>query len=251
MVKRIVRIIVPLITCAVLFAQEKGNVWRTWYLKPAAGKIIQLEKGLKDHVEKFHGKGQWPEYYHDILTGPNAGSLMGWSGPHTFKAFDDRVRSDADFKHWGKYVAPYVDNTDANISLIVTEKDLSYKPKSKGPYWHLSYNVIRPGAHGEYVEFLEAIKQTKMANKNPLSHNIYRVASGKYPDTWIWEYPGKSIMEISGSMQSPAGQLGMADVIGEKEAKRMNAIYQKVVKYRVREILKDRPDLSSPEDNNE
>jgi hypothetical protein len=31
----------------------------------------------------------------------------------------------------------------------------------------------------------------------------------------------------------------------------MNAIYQKVVKYRVREILKDRPDLSSPEDNNE
>jgi hypothetical protein len=59
------------------------------------------------------------------------------------------------------------------------------------------------------------------------------------------------MVEISGSMQSPAGQLGMADVIGEKEAKRMNAIYQKVVKYRVREILKDRPDLSSPEDNNE
>ena len=50
MIKRIVRIIVPLITCAVLFAQEKGNVWRTWYLKPAAGKIVQLEEGLKDHV---------------------------------------------------------------------------------------------------------------------------------------------------------------------------------------------------------
>jgi hypothetical protein len=29
----------------------------------------------------------------------------------------------------------------------------------------------------------------------------------------------------------------------------MNAIYQKVVKYRVREIIKTRRDLSSPENN--
>jgi hypothetical protein len=75
------------------------------------------------------------------------------------------------------------------------------------------------------------------------------VASGKYPDTWIWEYPGKSMEEISNSMQTPAGQLGMDEVLGEKEAKRMNAIYQKVVKYRVREIIKTRRDLSSPENN--
>ena len=246
MKKRILGIIIPLITCAMLVAQESGNVWRTWYLKPVAEKISQLEKGLKDHVEKFHGKGQWPEYYHDVLTGPNAGSLMGWSGPHTFKAMDNRVRSPEDFKHWEKYVVPFVDNNaNTGISLIIFEKDLSYKPKTKGPYWHLSHNVVRPGAHGEYIEFVEAGKKTKTANKDPLSHNIYRVASGKYPDTWIWEYPGKSMNEISGSMQSPANQLGMSDVLGEKEAKRLNAIYQKVVKYRVREILKDRPDLSS------
>jgi hypothetical protein len=50
-------------------------------------------------------------------------------------------------------------------------------------------------------------------------------------------------------MQTPAGQLGMDEVLGEKEAKRMNAIYQKVVKYRVREIIKTRRDLSSPENN--
>jgi len=250
MMKRIVGIVVPLLTCAVLIAQEKGNVWRTWYLKPADGKVAQLEKGLKDHVEKFHGKGQWPEYYHDILTGPNAGLLMGWSGPHTFKAMDERVRSPEDFKHWQKYVAPYVDNnSNTGISFMVYEKDLSYNPKLKGPYWHYSYNMVRPGAHGEYIEFLEAIKKTKAANKDPLSHNIYRVASGKYPDAWVWEYPGESLEEISGSMQSPAGQLGMDDVLGEEEAKRLNAIYQKVVKYRVREIIKTRRDLSTPEDN--
>ena len=59
----------------------------------------------------------------------------------------------------------------------------------------------------------------------------------------------KSMEEISSSMQTPAGQLGMDEVLGEKEAKRMNGIYQKVVKYRVREIIKTRRDLSSPENN--
>jgi hypothetical protein len=40
MLKRILAVIIPLLTCAALVAQEKGNVWRTWYLKPAAGKIV-------------------------------------------------------------------------------------------------------------------------------------------------------------------------------------------------------------------
>ena len=56
-------------------------------------------------------------------------------------------------------------------------------------------------------------------------------------------------MKFQGVCNPPANQLGMSDVLGEKEAKRLNAIYQKVVKYRVREILKDRPDLSSPKNN--
>ena len=29
MIKRIVGILIPLMTCATLFAQENGNVWRT------------------------------------------------------------------------------------------------------------------------------------------------------------------------------------------------------------------------------
>ena len=50
-------------------------------------------KSIKDHVAKNHGDGQWPEYYYDVLSGPNFGSLMGWSGPHTWKDFDERERS--------------------------------------------------------------------------------------------------------------------------------------------------------------
>ena len=37
-----------------------------------------------------------------------------------------------------------------------------------------------------------------------------------------------------------------ASTLGEKETKRLNQIYQKVVKSRMREIIKFRPDLSTP-----
>ena len=90
-----------------LFGQsDDQELWTTWYLKPLHGKPKQLEKGIIDHVKKHHGQGGWPEYYFEILSGPNQGSFAGWSGPHTWKAFDERVRSQADVRHWNQYVAP-------------------------------------------------------------------------------------------------------------------------------------------------
>ena len=100
-----------------LIAQEEEEVWRVWYMKPVQGKAEQLQKGLKAHVAKNHGEGQWPEYYYDVLSGPNFGSLMGWSGPHTWKDFDERVRSQADVDHWNRYVAPYQDNSSTGTDF--------------------------------------------------------------------------------------------------------------------------------------
>ena len=42
------------------------------------GKAKQLEKGLTDHIEKFHPAGGWPEYFFEVISGPNTGSLMGF-----------------------------------------------------------------------------------------------------------------------------------------------------------------------------
>ena len=248
MIKRILSTFLSLMMVSFLIGQNNKNVWRTWYITAKDGKVKQLEKGLAEHVAKFHGPGSWPEYYFDILSGPNAGSLMGFSGPHTWKDFDDRERSQADVDHWNKYVLPNSVNNNS-IDFWVFSPDLTYEEETN-EYFHISYNYLTPGTDAEYVEFLEAVKKTKEANKSPVNHEIYKVVSGKNPDTWVWLYPMKNMEELNGSTQIVGGGLSMASVLGEKEAKRLNKIYQKVVKSRMREIIKSRPDLSTSSNNN-
>ena len=48
---------------------ERKTIFKTWYMKPAQGKSKMLQNGLKDHVSKFHGEGQWSEYYFEVLSG--------------------------------------------------------------------------------------------------------------------------------------------------------------------------------------
>ncbi len=232
--------------CLVGAQDTDQTVWRTWYMTPKDGKVKQLEKGLADHVKKFHGKGSWPEEYFDVLSGPNSGSLMGFSGPHTWKAFDDRVRSQGDIDHYSKYVLPYSDNKNNSIDFWVHAPAVSYKPKIYSDSFHLSYNYIVPGTDAEYYEFLEGFKKSKELNKSSDTHEIYKTVSGENPDTWIWVYPISNMEELSGSTQLIAGGGSMAAALGEKEAERLNKIYKKVVKSRMREIIKFRPDLSTP-----
>ena len=57
MMKRILGIIIPLIICATLVAQENANIYRVVYIKPKAGQKEQFLSGLKEHTKKHHSKG--------------------------------------------------------------------------------------------------------------------------------------------------------------------------------------------------
>ena len=248
--KRILLAIIYTLSLSSIFAQDNSQeIWRVWYMTAKDGKVKQLEKGLADHVAKHHGAGDWPEYYFDVISGPNSGSLMGFSGPHTWKAFDDRVRSQADFDHWNKFILPYTDNKNNSIDFWLFAPQLSHKPKN-AEYYHLSHNYILPGSDQEYVEFLEGFKKSKVLSKSSVTHEIYKVVTGKNPDTWVWVYPVANMEELSESTQLTGGGSAMSETLGEKEFKRLNKIYQKVVKSRMRELIKARPDLSSPSTNN-
>ena len=120
--------------CFLIAQDSDQEIWSTWYMKPIHGKAKQLEKGLIDHVKKHHGQGEWPEYYFEILNGPNEGSFAAWSGPHTWKAFDERVRSQADLNHWNQYVAPFADMSDSDQTHDENgdDRDADLPPPVKG-----------------------------------------------------------------------------------------------------------------------
>ena len=249
--KQFILAIMYVFSLNILIAQEdKEEVWRVWYMKPVQGKAEQLENGLKAHVAKNHGEGQWPEYYYSVLSGPNFGSLMGWSGPHTWKAFDERERSQSDVDHWNRYVAPYVDNSNPGTEFLVFHSDLSYdRPQSDGPWppiFHLSWNYTAPGTGSEYMEVAKAQVESKTKNKSENYHRIYHTASGSNPDAWLYEYPVESMEGLKKSTGVGGGG-GWEKIFGKAKADQLRQIYQSSVKSRMREIIKERKDLSSPE----
>ena len=52
--KRIVGIVIPLLTCAMIIAQENADVYRVHYLKPVRGAEDKLLAGIKEHNKKHH-----------------------------------------------------------------------------------------------------------------------------------------------------------------------------------------------------
>lgn len=247
-------IIITFIYCLSLtfaIAQEgEKNVWRVSYMKPKAGMVDQFEKGLKDHVEKHHGSGEWPEYHFRVISGPNFGSYMKFTGPHSWKSFDDRVRSQADINHSKKYLNPYMEWGNSSPAFWVYSEELSYKP-SQWKLAHLSYNYTVPGTGNEYIEVLKSNKKVKVANKSNDPHEIYKIVSGQNPDTWVWAYPMEKMEDMSATSGISGGGSGAAEkVLGKSESDRINKIYKKIVKSRMREVIRFRADLSTPAGDN-
>ena len=234
--------------CIICAQNEEKTIFRTWYMKPVQGKSVQLEKGLKDHVYKFHGEGKWPEYYFEVLSGPNSGSFAGWSGPHTWKDFDERKRSKGDFDHWIKYVAPFVDNSNSDgIMFLSRKEDIGYGSGAWTNYYHLSWNIIHPGTGGQYREIAALSKKVKEATNSKNHHNIYQLISGVNADMWLWEYPINSMEELSMSTGGSGSSLSdFEKVLGKKEAEKFGELYRSTIKKRIRELQKLRPDMSSP-----
>lgn len=252
--KKLLLSIIYMLSINIVFSQnqntldESKTIFRTWYMKPAQGKSQMLQKGLKAHVSKFHGEGQWPEYYFEVLSGPNSGSFAGWSGPHTWKEFDERERSEGDYKHWSKHVEPYLDNSNSSGVILLSRKyDLGHGPSAWTNYYHLSWNVIHPGTGAQYREIANLSKKVKEATNSINHHNIYQVVSGYNADMWLWEYPINSMDEMSMSTGGAGSSLNNFEkVLGKQGADRFRELYKATIKHRVRELQKLVPDMSSP-----
>jgi len=52
MIKQILGIFVPLLTCVAIFGQNNADIYRVTYLKPKAGGMDELLAGMKEHNNK-------------------------------------------------------------------------------------------------------------------------------------------------------------------------------------------------------
>ena len=98
---------------------------------PKADKVMEFEKALVAHIQKFHS-GDWKWRVYEIQTGPDAGGYEVIEGPKTWDEFDKRETLAPIIRMTGTKMLPSI----LQISILRGTVN-SVKISAPHSYWHI------------------------------------------------------------------------------------------------------------------
>lgn len=102
------KIILFCLLVSVVGISQSQNVVSASRYFPKVDKVLEFEKAITAHIQKFHS-GDWKWRVYEIQTGPDAGGYHVVEGPKTWDEFDKRGNLGADhMTDWNKSVAIYL-----------------------------------------------------------------------------------------------------------------------------------------------
>ena len=202
MIKRILGIIIPLITCATLFGQDY-IMFQTSVLKLRAGQNHSLQQGVKKHNDKYHSGEDSPKaYLWYINTGPNSGNYSWATGPMKFSDMDQSL-PDGHVRDWERNVSPYADETE--IVYMMRDEEMTYNPENETVGENILMKRIPIKNGQEHIEAVEeAVQKIARALRRTRSNIARRVYRNAFPDGHqeiMLVYPFSSWTEFEGSVR--------------------------------------------------
>jgi hypothetical protein len=182
MIKRILGIIIPLMICATLVAQDTPNIYGVNYFKPKADQREEYLAGLKDHTKKHHSKGIMKVRTYQVVSGDKAGWYVRVSGPLTWAdvdKFQADIRSKAHSSHAAKFVRPYIEERIGTMYWIPMEglhynRSTSDKPSNMT---RVQFTHLNPGMSGEFYDlrrrYNEVLEKTNSEASFTMGHLIH------------------------------------------------------------------------------
>ena len=182
MIKRILGILVALMICANLFAQDNEKIYRVTYLKPKAGSMDQLLAGMKEHNKKHHKKGIMKVRTYRVVSGEKSGWLVRTYGPMTWAELD-KFSQDSNSKahraHGAKVLRPYIGESTGPMYWTPVQ-NLHYNPSTSdkaSKMTRVQFTHIKPGMSGEYYDlrlrYNEALEKTNSDVSFSMGHLIH------------------------------------------------------------------------------
>jgi hypothetical protein len=93
---------------------QKKNVLNSNRVFPKVDKVLEFEKALAAHAQKYH-TGEWKWRVFDISSGPDAGAYHITEGPNTWDQIDNRGNLGEEHNiDWNKNVAIYLTDRGSN-----------------------------------------------------------------------------------------------------------------------------------------
>jgi len=183
MIKRILGIFVPLLTCVAIFGQDNAEIYRVTYLKPKAGGMDELLAGMKEHNKKHHNKGIMKVRTHRVVSGEKAGWLVRSYGPMTW-AQVDKFTADANSKahraDGTKKITPYVEKR-IGPTYWSPQEDLSHNRNTSSKpskMTKVTYSHINNGTGGDFRELQRQFKEVHEKTNSDASYTMGRLVHG-------------------------------------------------------------------------
>ena len=208
MKKRILGIIIPLITSVTMFAQDY-IMFNTVVLELRNGEHLALQEGVKRHNDKYHdGENGLKAYLWYTHTGPNSGTYNWAIGPMKFSHMDSDL-SKEHIRDWDKNVEKYAISRDH--MFMVRNEDMTYNPENEviGQNILVKRILVKQGGLTALQEVEKAV--TSIANvlrrtNAKIARRVYKSGVRTPLGDVILVYPFDSWTEFEGDRQGlPAG----------------------------------------------
>ena len=202
MLKRITGILILLLTCATLIAQDYV-MFQTQYLELKDGQHSALQAGVKKHNKKFHDGSNGPEaYLWYVNTGPYSGQYNWAVGPSKFADMDQPL-SAAHVKDWENNVEKYA-RSHGHI-FMMRDEEMTYNPENETVGENILMKRIPIKNGQEHIEAVEeAVQKIARALRRTRSKIARRVYRDAFPDGHqeiMLVYPFSSWSEFEGGVR--------------------------------------------------
>ena len=243
MIKRILGILIPLITCTALVAQSDPVAASGQYSKVYSGKEVAFEKVVAGHVAKWHSAEQWPTFAAIVMSGPRSGQYLMGTSNHYWKDYADRKSIKAHNDEWKKIVDKHVEE-QGGMTFFEKRLDASYNDRSTSMWEAVSY-YTKPGKRGTMLEILRKGADANRRVRFKGSTGVYSQVSGGEQD---------GILLVISRMDSMADMAAPSPTIKERWVKVYGEeVYNQAVKdwynsfsKSESEILKVIPEMTTP-----
>ncbi len=221
---------------------QTKNVVTVNRLFPKPEKVMEFEKALANHAQKYHN-GDWRWRVFEIQSGPDAGGYHITEGPSDWETLDKR--GDLSTEHttdWLKNVMPFA--TDRSSSgYYEFETDLSnvaitdYSEKIV-----INHMFIKPGMVMNAMALVKKLKKVWAADNESVA--VYSSAVSGPPQLSLVTRLKAGLKELSDNYRKPLPERFNA-VNGEGAWNYYLIDYAKAIESRWSELLFYRSDLSS------
>ncbi len=223
-------------------AGQTKNVLSTFRVTPKPDKVVEFEKALAAHAQKYH-TGDWKWRVFEIQSGPESGAFHVTEGPGSWDAMEGRGDISTEHKlDWDKNVSPLTTGTGTSGYSQFNEAMSTVQLTDFTNKIVISHMYPKPGMIIKMTELVKKMKKVWEAGNEMVA--VYNVIHSGEPQISLVTRLKDGLKELDPSYRKSTSERYNA-VYGDGTWEYWLADYAKCVEKRWNELLFFRADLSS------